>query len=77
MMRGRPRAHAGTVNIPAGTGKIADVAFKGCYAVTGFAVAEGNTAFSARDGMLLNARGDLLVLCPHAPLCAAWSEKAD
>lgn len=61
-----PPAKTGTVTIPAAATSIEYNAFDGCQQVSAFAVEEGNTAYSARDGLLLNADGSALERCPMA-----------
>ena len=53
------------VTLPAGLKKLGECAFRRCAGVTAFSVAEGNTVFSAADGVLFRNNGRLLVQYPR------------
>lgn len=53
-----------TLTIPSSVTTIGDRAFYGCSSLSSIAVMPGNTAYSSRDGFLLNADGTTLVVCP-------------
>ena len=52
--------------IPASCTAIGNYAFDGCQALRAFSVAEGNTSFSAPDGVLYTADGETLIRYPEA-----------
>ena len=52
------------IRIPAGVTYIEPGAFICCYNLTEFQVAEENTSYSARDGMLYDKAGTKLIVCP-------------
>lgn len=54
----------GMLHIPTGVGYIGDYAFYGCSALSGFTVAETNTTYAARDGLLYSKSLDTLLVCP-------------
>ncbi|MBQ6065898.1 MAG: leucine-rich repeat domain-containing protein [Clostridia bacterium] len=53
------------VELPAGLKKLGECAFRHCAGVTAFTVAEGNTVFSAVDGVLFRYGGRVLVQYPR------------
>ncbi len=53
-----------TVNIPASVGTIGDEAFSQCSSLTEFTVEEGNSNFSAADGVLYDKEQTVLVTFP-------------
>ena len=57
---------ATNVILPASLKDLGQGAFYGCIQITSFEVADGNTVFSARDGILYNADRTELVLYPPA-----------
>jgi hypothetical protein len=55
-----------SVSLPASLTTISGSAFSGCTNLTSITVDSANTAFSARDGMLLNKAGTTLIAYPSA-----------
>jgi hypothetical protein len=53
-----------TLTIPSSVTSIGDRAFYCCFSLKSITVMPGNTAYSSRDGFLLNADGTTLVVCP-------------
>lgn len=53
-----------TINIPSTVTEIQEFAFYGAPVLAEINVAEGNSAYSSSDGMLLSADGKELVICP-------------
>lgn len=54
-----------SVTLPAGLKKLGECAFRGCAGVTAFSVAQGNTVFSAADGVLFRNGGRVLAQYPR------------
>ncbi len=54
------------VNIPASVTSIGDGAFAGCTSVASYTVADGNTVYTAQDGILYNADKTKMVAYPGA-----------
>ena len=59
-----PASYTGVVQIPGSVCSINADVFAGCNGITGFAVDEGNPSYTAVNGILLNAAGTQIVLCP-------------
>lgn len=66
-------ASLSSVTIPAGLKKLGECAFRGCAGMTEFRVAEGNTVFSAVDGVLLRSGGKVLAQYPRGAGRGAWA----
>lgn len=62
-----------SVSLPAGLETIAQTAFSGCMGLERIDVAEGNAAFSSRDGVLFSADGRQLVLYPAGRTAAVYA----
>ena len=58
------------INIPASTTYVDNTAFGGCSSLSDINVDEGNGSFSSYDGMLLDADGTTLLICPPAKIAA-------
>ncbi|WP_139651355.1 leucine-rich repeat domain-containing protein [Raoultibacter phocaeensis] len=54
-----------SIALPSTLKEIAEGAFAGCTSLASFSVGEGSASFSVHDGMLLDAAGSALVLCPE------------
>lgn len=66
-------ASLSSVTIPAGLKKLGECAFRGCAGMTEFRVAEGNTVFSAPDGVLLRSGGRVLAQYPCGAQRSAYA----
>ena len=62
-----------SVNIPASLVSIGDKAFGGVYALTAYTVADGNTAYSAIDGVLFNADATELISFPTGRVAETYT----
>ena len=47
------------------TGDLSSYTFSSCKALARFVVAEGNTAYAAKDGILYDAKMEKIVMCPN------------
>lgn len=54
------------ITLPAGLTDLGDYAFEGCQALTRIDVADGNTAYESRDGVLFTKGADTLVKFPDS-----------
>ncbi|MBR7083318.1 MAG: leucine-rich repeat protein, partial [Clostridia bacterium] len=61
------------VTIPSKVKTVGYGAFYGCSAVSGFAVAPGNGAFSASDGVLMNHDGSEIIIYPMSKTAKDFS----